>query len=141
MNLSAHLPGQTPRPIRVFVAEDHQITLWGLHQLIDASRPRMEMVGCASTLDGLLREASNVLEGNPSLEMEDYGVGPKPIPGDGEPVFGELPSIPRYFVAFSHSGATLGLIAGELLADEIATGHRHPLLAGFRPGRFSPSQR
>ncbi len=94
-----------------------------------------------STLDGLLREASNVLEGNPSLEMEDYGVGPKPIPGDGEPVFGELPSIPRYFVAFSHSGATLGLIAGELLADEIATGHRHPLLAGFRPGRFSPSQR
>ncbi len=54
MNLSAHLPGQTPRPIRVFVAEDHQITLWGLHQLIDASRPRMEMVGCASTLDELL---------------------------------------------------------------------------------------
>ncbi|RUM20621.1 FAD-binding oxidoreductase [Rhizobium vallis] len=93
-----------------------------------------------STLDGLLREASNVLEGNPVLEIEDYGVGLKPIPGDGEPVFGELPSIPGYFVAFSHSGATLGLIAGELLADEIATGHRHPLLVGFRPERFSPSQ-
>lgn len=46
-----------------------------------------------STLEGLLREASRVLEGNPALEIEDYGVGPKPIPGDGEPVFGELPSI------------------------------------------------
>lgn len=90
-----------------------------------------------STLEGLLREASRVLEGNPTLELADYGVGPKPIPGDGDPVFGELQSIPGYFVAFSHSGATLGLIAGELLADEIATGKRHPLLADFRPERFS----
>ncbi|API55894.1 D-amino-acid oxidase (plasmid) [Rhizobium leguminosarum] len=93
-----------------------------------------------STLEGLLREASRVLDGNPALELEDYGVGPKPIPGDGEPVFGELPSIPGYFVAFSHSGATLGLIAGELLADEIVTGRRHPLLADFRPERFSASR-
>lgn len=92
-----------------------------------------------STLEGLLREASRVLEGNPALEIEDYRVGPKPIPGDGEPVFGELPSIPGYFVAFSHSGATLGLIAGELLADEIVSGRRHPLLADFRPERFSAS--
>jgi glycine/D-amino acid oxidase-like deaminating enzyme len=89
-----------------------------------------------STLEGLLREASKVLEGNPKLEIGDCGVGPKPIPGDGEPVFGELQAIPGYFVAFSHSGATLGLIAGELLADEIATGKRHPLLAAFRPERF-----
>jgi len=90
-----------------------------------------------STLTGLLREASKVLEGNPQLEIGDYGVGPKPIPGDGEPVFGELQAIPGYFVAFSHSGATLGLIAGELLADEIATGKRHPLLTAFRPERFA----
>jgi glycine/D-amino acid oxidase-like deaminating enzyme len=94
-----------------------------------------------STLEGLLREASRVLDGNPALELEDYGVGPKPIPGDGEPVFGELPLISGYFVAFSHSGATLGLIAGELLADEIVTGRRHPLLADFRPERFSASRR
>ncbi|MCO6003808.1 hypothetical protein NE236_02340 [Actinoallomurus purpureus] len=39
-------------------------------------------------------------------------------------------------VAFTHSGATLGLIAGELLADEIVTGERSPLLEAFRPGRF-----
>jgi glycine/D-amino acid oxidase-like deaminating enzyme len=90
-----------------------------------------------STLDGLLAEASNVLEGNPRLELEAYGVGRKPIPGDGEPVFGELPAIPGYFVAFSHSGATLGLIAGEMLAFEIATGDRHPMLAPFRPERFA----
>ena len=93
------------------------------------------------TLDGLLAEASKVLEGNPKLELAGYGVGRKPIPGDGDPVFGELQAIPGYFVAFSHSGATLGLIAGELLAFEIATGERHPMLAPFRPERFQPSGR
>ncbi|MER9370332.1 FAD-binding oxidoreductase [Mesorhizobium sp. M0618] len=91
----------------------------------------------ASTIQGLLDEASNVLEGHPKLELDSYGVGPKPIPGDGEPVFGQLREVKGYYVAFSHSGATLGLIAGELLASEIATGTEHPLLAGFRPARFS----
>jgi glycine/D-amino acid oxidase-like deaminating enzyme len=45
--------------------------------------------------------------------------------------------VPGCFVAFTHSGATLGLIAGELLSDEILTGKQHPMLATFRPGRFS----
>jgi glycine/D-amino acid oxidase-like deaminating enzyme len=31
-----------------------------------------------STVDGLLREASAVLEGNPALTLESYGVGPSP---------------------------------------------------------------
>jgi glycine/D-amino acid oxidase-like deaminating enzyme len=89
-----------------------------------------------ATVQGLLAEASAVLDGNPTLVLDSYGVGPKPIPGDGEPVFGELPGISGYHVAFSHSGATLGLIAGELLADEIVTGEPHPLLKTFRPSRF-----
>jgi glycine/D-amino acid oxidase-like deaminating enzyme len=46
--------------------------------------------------------------------------------------------VPGCFVAFTHSGATLGLIAGELLAGEIRTGEPHPLLASFRPDRFRP---
>ncbi len=48
-----------------------------------------------------------------------------------------LKAIPGYHVAFSHSGATLGLILGELLAFEVATGGQHPMLAAFRPERFS----
>jgi two-component system, NarL family, nitrate/nitrite response regulator NarL len=42
------------RPIRVFIAEDHQITLWGLSQLILAARPRMDVIGTASTRADLL---------------------------------------------------------------------------------------
>ncbi|MCO5996822.1 NAD(P)/FAD-dependent oxidoreductase [Actinoallomurus rhizosphaericola] len=89
-----------------------------------------------ATVEGLLREASAVLAGNPALVLDSYGVGRKPIPGDGEPVFGELDQVRGLHVAFTHSGATLGLIAGELLADEIVTGEANPLLEAFRPGRF-----
>jgi glycine/D-amino acid oxidase-like deaminating enzyme len=94
-----------------------------------------------STVQGLLREASAVLEGNPVLTAESYGVGPKPIPGDGEPVLGELAEVAGYSVAFTHSGATLGLIAGELLAEEIVTGRPSPLLEAFRPTRFDQYRR
>jgi glycine/D-amino acid oxidase-like deaminating enzyme len=89
------------------------------------------------TVQRLLDEASAVLEGNPTLTLESYGVGPKPIPGDGEPVLGQLAGIPGYYVGFTHSGATLALIAGELLAAEIVTGAGHPLLAPFHPDRFA----
>lgn len=85
----------------------------------------------------LLVEAAKVMEGNPQLEVASIGVGGKPIPGDGEPVIGAIKAIPGYYVAFSHSGATLGLIVGELLAFEIVTGTEHQMLATFRPERFS----
>jgi glycine/D-amino acid oxidase-like deaminating enzyme len=94
-----------------------------------------------STVQGLLREASAVLEGNPVLTAESYGVGPKPIPGDGEPVLGALVEVDGYHVAFTHSGATLGLIAGELLAEEIVSGRPSPLLEAFRPSRFDQYHR
>jgi glycine/D-amino acid oxidase-like deaminating enzyme len=85
----------------------------------------------------LADEASKLIAGNPDLKPASWKIGYKPIPGDGEPVFGETGQVPGCFVAFTHSGATLGLIAGELLSDEILTGKQHPMLATFRPGRFS----
>lgn len=42
------------RAIRVFLAEDHHITLWGLSRLIEGSLFRMEVVGSASTREELL---------------------------------------------------------------------------------------
>jgi glycine/D-amino acid oxidase-like deaminating enzyme len=87
----------------------------------------------------LADEASKLIAGNPELKPASWKIGYKPIPGDGEPVFGELEKVPGCFVAFTHSGATLGLIAGELLAGEILTGSRHPMLETFRPERFAQS--
>ncbi|MCC9194403.1 FAD-binding oxidoreductase [Arthrobacter sp. zg-Y916] len=81
-------------------------------------------------------EASRLLAGNPEVAVEAWQPGLKPVPGDGEPVFGELQALPGCWVLFTHSGATLGLIGGELAAGEILTGRRHPLLEPFRPERF-----
>ncbi|QPF73565.1 response regulator transcription factor [Roseateles sp. DAIF2] len=70
-------PCTDTRAIRVFVAEDHQITLWGLRQLIDAMQPRMQVVGCASTLPELLAHAelpgADVLLLDLDLGGEDAG--------------------------------------------------------------------
>ncbi len=109
--------------------------------VVRALRPDAGALGVTAidkaAVEALLAEGSKVLEGNPKLEAASIGAGRKPIPGDGEPVFGALKAIPGYYVAFSHSGATLGLIAGELLAYEMATGAEHPTLSTFRPERFA----
>ena len=77
-----------------------------------------------------------MLVGHPPLAPAWCGIGPKPIPGDGEPVLGRIDEIDGLYVAFTHSGATLGLIAGELLAYEIVQGTAHPMLADFNARRF-----
>jgi glycine/D-amino acid oxidase-like deaminating enzyme len=87
-------------------------------------------------IEELLGEASRVLQGKPELEPAWYGIGPKPIPADGEPVLGRVGEVTGLYVAFTHSGATLGLIAGELLAYEIITGASHPMLVDFNVRRF-----
>jgi glycine/D-amino acid oxidase-like deaminating enzyme len=97
--------------------------------------------GSFSIPDGVVQEladeASKLIAGNPKLKPASWKIGYKPIPGDGEPVLGELGQVPGCFVAFTHSGATLGLVVGELLAGEILSGDRHPMLSTFRPARFS----
>jgi glycine/D-amino acid oxidase-like deaminating enzyme len=89
------------------------------------------------SVQGLLDAASEVLAGNPRLTAQRVGAGLKPIPGDGEPVAGAVPSIAGLYTLFTHSGATLGLILGELLAEEILTGAPSPVLASFQLDRFS----
>ncbi|RXZ51393.1 NAD(P)/FAD-dependent oxidoreductase [Agromyces binzhouensis] len=89
-----------------------------------------------ATVQGLLEAASRVLAGNPRLTAQRVGAGLKPIPGDGEPVVGAVPSIAGLSTVFTHSGATLGLALGELLAEEILTGAPSPVLASFRLDRF-----
>lgn len=83
----------------------------------------------------LLDEAAAVLDGTP-LRARTVRAGRKPVPADGEPVLGGLSAVPGCLVAFTHSGATLGLLVGELLTHEITTGRPHPLAAAFGPGRF-----
>ncbi|MCC9306359.1 FAD-binding oxidoreductase [Kitasatospora sp. RB6PN24] len=65
-------------------------------------------------------------------------VSNRPIPADGFPSVGAVPSVPGYYEAVAHSGITLGPVIGTLLAAEILSGKRDQTLADFRPERFSP---
>ena len=85
----------------------------------------------------LLAEASAVLEDHPALAAEAVEAGPRPMPVDDEPVLGRVDGVAGLHVAFTHSGATLGLIAGELVSEEVVSGLPHPLLDPFRPDRFA----
>jgi glycine/D-amino acid oxidase-like deaminating enzyme len=109
----------------------------------DWTEPHIEVRGDgtsripAEIVEQLLAEASRVLGGSPLLTADSQGIGPKPIPGDGEPVLGRLGDISGLHIAFTHSGATLALIVGELLAQQIISGQPHPLLRPYSPHRFS----
>jgi glycine/D-amino acid oxidase-like deaminating enzyme len=91
----------------------------------------------AEITEQLLAEASRLIVGTPRLTAATNGIGPKPVPADDEPVLGQIGDREGLYVAFTHSGATLALIVGELLAYEITSGQPHPLLAPFTARRFT----
>lgn len=60
----------------------------------------------------------------------------RPVPGDGLPVVGQGP-VEGLWLAVMHSGATLAPVVAECLAAEITGSPDSPLLAEFRPSRFT----
>ena len=58
MNVSTYVERQAPvaraRPIRVLLADDHAIMLWGLRQLVESASPRMTVSGTATSCSELL---------------------------------------------------------------------------------------
>ncbi|MET7699402.1 FAD-dependent oxidoreductase [Streptomyces sp. NPDC005485] len=82
--------------------------------------------------------ARSVVPALDSARIARTRVANRPIPADGFPSVGAVPSVPGYYEAVSHSGITLGPVIGRLLAAEIVSGRRDELLADFRPERFAP---
>jgi glycine/D-amino acid oxidase-like deaminating enzyme len=86
---------------------------------------------------GKVVEAGRVLY--PALRagcVESVRVGVRPIPGDGLPVLGRAPALPNFYFAVSHSGATLSVHAGALVAGEVLGEDHSGELGAFRFGRF-----
>ncbi|MBE1592385.1 NAD(P)/FAD-dependent oxidoreductase [Nonomuraea angiospora] len=61
--------------------------------------------------------------------------GSRPTPADGKPAIGESANLPGYYELSAHSGITLAPLLGRLLATEILTESRDPILSPFRPDR------
>ena len=60
----------------------------------------------------------------------------RPMPGDGFPSVGAVDGLSGYYEAITHSGITLGVIIGRLLALEVVEGTVDELLRPYRPPRF-----
>ncbi|GAA4734639.1 NAD(P)/FAD-dependent oxidoreductase [Phytohabitans rumicis] len=69
--------------------------------------------------------------------VESVRVARRPIPGDGLPVLGRVADLPNFHFAVSHSGATLCLHAGDLVAAEALGEDRDAALSAFRFERLA----
>lgn len=84
----------------------------------------------------IVAAARPLLRGVALDDRADEWVGSRPCTIDGLPLIGATRS-PRVYVAGGHSmwGISLGPVTGKLLAQQIVTGHRPPVLAPFDPLR------
>jgi glycine/D-amino acid oxidase-like deaminating enzyme len=92
-----------------------------------------------AAVDGVLAAGRALYPGLRDATVESVRVGERPIPGDGLPVLGRAPGVPNFHFAVSHSGATLSVHAGDLVAAEVLGDDQTDSLAPFRFERFQPA--
>lgn len=89
----------------------------------------------------LMTLAKKYITNLPEVNVEEVIIGWRPLPLDGHPVIGPSPVDPNAYVAVMHSGVSLAAIVGELVAEELLTGERAPVLESFRADRAFESVR
>ncbi len=92
-----------------------------------------------SAIDGLFAAGCALYPGLRAATVESVRVGQRPIPADGLPVLGRVIEPANFFFAVSHSGATLCLHAGDLVAREVRGEDLSEVLAVFRFERLAVS--
>jgi glycine/D-amino acid oxidase-like deaminating enzyme len=85
-----------------------------------------------SAVDTVLAAAQALYPGIRAATVESVRVGERPIPADGLPVLGRAAALPNFYFAVSHSGATLCVHAGDLVAAEVMGENQDNALATFR---------
>lgn len=88
--------------------------------------------------DTLLDRARALVPGLSAARVLERRVCVRPLPLDGHPVVGPLPSTREraggLYVVVTHSGVTLAAGLAELIAAELVTGRPEPALDPYRPG-------
>ncbi|MFG2004326.1 NAD(P)/FAD-dependent oxidoreductase [Spirillospora sp. NPDC048911] len=85
-----------------------------------------------AAVEKLLKAGRELYPGLQDATVQDVRVGERPIPGDGLPVLGRVAELPNFHFAVSHSGATLSVHAGDLVAAEALGEDQNDALAPFR---------
>lgn len=87
----------------------------------------------------MLERATVVFPAARSVKVVEYRVGVRPMPTDGHTIAGRIPGFANAWIIATHSGMTLGALLGRFIADEIVRDTPSPMLAPFRPDRFTAS--
>jgi glycine/D-amino acid oxidase-like deaminating enzyme len=98
--------------------------------LIDPAADPVDLAG------RLRRLAVDVVPSLRRSALLEARVSWRPIPVDEFPSVGGVDGLVGYYEAITHSGITLGVIIGRLLAQEIIDGSVDDLIRPYRPDRF-----
>lgn len=113
----------------------------GQRQVVLHSREIDAMIDPAAgstDLSGPLHDrAIDVVPALRAAELIEARLAWRPIPIDGLPSIGGVEEPAGYYEAVTHSGITLSVIIGRLLAQEIIDGTVDKLIEPYRPSRFA----
>lgn len=131
---------ETPKRLinSIIVNRDLMIRQLNAHVLITEMSPSLDHQGHNPTdLPAQLAKmiAEQFHSGDQIRHIESRAAD-RPIPKDGMPVIGRLPSISGLYLALTHSGVTLAPIVGRFAASEMLQGIEIDMLAPFRIQRF-----
>lgn len=85
----------------------------------------------------LCRRARRIFPEINGNRISETRIGIRPYPVDDVSCVGQVPGIPGYYEAVTHSGVTMGPLLGRLLTEEILDGTVDPIIEPFRAARFS----
>jgi glycine/D-amino acid oxidase-like deaminating enzyme len=105
---------------------------------LDALMGRSPAVDRRDLVAELVDRAARHVPGLAGARVVAEQSGVRPVPVDSFSSIGRVAAIPGYVEAVTHSGVTLGLLVGRLVADIVRSDRVSPLLtARFRPDRFA----
>ncbi|GAA4495081.1 FAD-binding oxidoreductase [Actinoallomurus oryzae] len=82
----------------------------------------------------MLHRLHRVLAGTDGAALSHIAVGQRAMPADGRTAAGFLDD--RTYAVCTHSGITLSVLLGRIVAEEVLRDRRSPLLSGFEPDRL-----
>lgn len=104
--------------------------------LVSEDRSKERLRQAATELLERTRRLIPSFEGTVLLDQCELGIGVRPVPADEKSIAGPMPDADGLYIACTHSGVTLALVLGKLLAECIDTGTVPAQLAPFGFSRF-----
>ncbi|WP_219118236.1 FAD-binding oxidoreductase [Janthinobacterium sp. UMAB-56] len=114
------------------VRQDEDGTLLAAEDYVDDA-PENQPAAIAQRTASAIREE---LAGAEALAPAFACIGLRPMPFDGVPIIGYLPTVKGVYVCAMHPGVVLAAIVGQLASEEIVDGQPASALEACRTARF-----